>query len=378
MPVRPRGGGRRALVVCPPRRRRPASPRRPAAANVRAAASPMPLAAPVTTATLPERSKAANGSNRVSSRRSIRTPFPQATLGSTRRPITRWRRSEGQAASMNDHVEIANLIYTYAERIDLGDFDGVGQLFENAEVTAESGDTVPNAGAAAVTEMFTTWTKRYPSAVNPSGYTLHTKHVTTNVQIYVDGPGETARTRSYFTVFMQTDTLGAAADHRRSLPRRVPQDRRCVVLHPAPHDHRSRRRSVRAPALVLGLTRSMRYVGTSVRRSEDPRLLTGRGRFVDDFRVPHMVHAAFLHSPHAHAHIRSIDVRAARKAPGVVAVLDRRRSGFAHASTRARARQRRARHPRTRRCVSTRSASWAISSRSSSPNHAGWPRMRSS
>jgi hypothetical protein len=108
---------------------------------------------------------------------------------------------------MNDHVEIANLIYTYAERIDLGDFDGVGQLFENAEVTTESGDTQPTVGATAVTEMFTTWTKRFPSAVNPSGYTLHTKHVTTNVQIYLDSPAETARTRSYFTVFMQTDTL---------------------------------------------------------------------------------------------------------------------------------------------------------------------------
>ena len=108
---------------------------------------------------------------------------------------------------MNDHVEIANLIYTYAERIDLGDFAGVGQLFEHAEVTAEPGENAPNAGAAAVTEMFTTWTKRYPSETNPSGYTLHMKHVTTNVQIYVDTPGETARTRSYFTVFMQTDTL---------------------------------------------------------------------------------------------------------------------------------------------------------------------------
>jgi SnoaL-like domain len=108
---------------------------------------------------------------------------------------------------MNDHVEIANLIYTYAERIDLGDFDGVGQLFEHAEVTTEASDAPPAAGAAAVTEMFTAWTKRFPTPVNPSGYTLHTKHVTTNVQIYVDSSGETARTRSYFTVFMQTDTL---------------------------------------------------------------------------------------------------------------------------------------------------------------------------
>jgi carbon-monoxide dehydrogenase large subunit len=65
----------------------------------------------------------------------------------------------------------------------------------------------------------------------------------------------------------------------------------------------------------------MRYVGTSVRRNEDPRLLTGRGRFADDIRVPHMVHATFLRSPHAHALIQGIDVTAARRAPGVVAVL---------------------------------------------------------
>ncbi|HUP76845.1 MAG TPA: xanthine dehydrogenase family protein molybdopterin-binding subunit [Acidimicrobiales bacterium] len=65
----------------------------------------------------------------------------------------------------------------------------------------------------------------------------------------------------------------------------------------------------------------MRYVGTSVRRNEDPRLLTGRGRFVDDLRLPRMVHASFLHSPHAHARIRGVDVEAARRAPGVVAVL---------------------------------------------------------
>jgi hypothetical protein len=107
---------------------------------------------------------------------------------------------------MSDEVEIANLIYTYAERIDLGDFDGVGQLFEHAEVTAD-GEPTPSVGSAAVADMFKTWTKRYPSDVNPSGYTLHTKHVTTNVQIYLDADGQSARTRSYFTVFMQTRTL---------------------------------------------------------------------------------------------------------------------------------------------------------------------------
>src|SRR5687767_13141897 len=64
----------------------------------------------------------------------------------------------------------------------------------------------------------------------------------------------------------------------------------------------------------------MRYVGSRVRRAEDPRLLTGRGCFVDDIRSPRMVHACFLHSPHAHARIRAIDAAAARRAPGVVAV----------------------------------------------------------
>src|SRR5438552_5228278 len=59
----------------------------------------------------------------------------------------------------------------------------------------------------------------------------------------------------------------------------------------------------------------------SVRRREDPRLITGAGEFVDDFRVPGCLHAVMLRSPHAHARIRSIDVSAARRAPGVVGVF---------------------------------------------------------
>jgi carbon-monoxide dehydrogenase large subunit len=57
-----------------------------------------------------------------------------------------------------------------------------------------------------------------------------------------------------------------------------------------------------------------------VRRREDPRLITGAGEFVDDLRVPGCLHAAMLRSPHAHARIRSIDVTAARRAPGVIGV----------------------------------------------------------
>jgi carbon-monoxide dehydrogenase large subunit len=58
----------------------------------------------------------------------------------------------------------------------------------------------------------------------------------------------------------------------------------------------------------------------AVRRREDPRLITGAGQFVDDLRVPGCLHAAMLRSPHAHARIRSIDVSAARRLPGVVGV----------------------------------------------------------
>ena len=62
-------------------------------------------------------------------------------------------------------------------------------------------------------------------------------------------------------------------------------------------------------------------VGTSVPRLEDPPLIRGQARFVDDISRPGMVHAAFVRSPHAHAQIRSIDTSAARALPGVVAVI---------------------------------------------------------
>ena len=64
------------------------------------------------------------------------------------------------------------------------------------------------------------------------------------------------------------------------------------------------------------------WVGRSIPRVEDLALLTGRGRFIDDLGVrPGTLHAAILRSPHAHADIVSIDLSAAKLAPGVVAVL---------------------------------------------------------
>lgn len=65
----------------------------------------------------------------------------------------------------------------------------------------------------------------------------------------------------------------------------------------------------------------MGYIGQSVRRREDLRLLTGRGCYVDDVRLPGALEAAVLRSPHAHARIRRLDASAALAQPGVVAVL---------------------------------------------------------
>ncbi|MGE4218303.1 MAG: xanthine dehydrogenase family protein molybdopterin-binding subunit [Alphaproteobacteria bacterium] len=65
----------------------------------------------------------------------------------------------------------------------------------------------------------------------------------------------------------------------------------------------------------------MGVFGSSVPRLEDPALLRGKGRFVDDIRLPGMLHAAFVRSPHAHALIRGIDKTAALALEGVHAVL---------------------------------------------------------
>src|SRR5207244_6910015 len=65
----------------------------------------------------------------------------------------------------------------------------------------------------------------------------------------------------------------------------------------------------------------MRYVGQSMKRFEDPRLVTGNGAFVGDLTLPDLLHAAVLRSPHAHARLRDVHVAAARAVPGVVAVL---------------------------------------------------------
>jgi carbon-monoxide dehydrogenase large subunit len=63
-----------------------------------------------------------------------------------------------------------------------------------------------------------------------------------------------------------------------------------------------------------------RFVGARVARKEDPRFLTGRGRYTDDVVLPGMLHAAFLRSPHARAAITGFDARDALALPGVLGV----------------------------------------------------------
>jgi carbon-monoxide dehydrogenase large subunit len=61
-------------------------------------------------------------------------------------------------------------------------------------------------------------------------------------------------------------------------------------------------------------------IGQPVRRHEDLRLITGRGRYTDDVTLPHVTQAFVLRSPVAHAHIKRIDAAAARRMPGVLFV----------------------------------------------------------
>jgi len=73
--------------------------------------------------------------------------------------------------------------------------------------------------------------------------------------------------------------------------------------------------------MSAGESTPLRYTGMRIKRLEDPRLLAGRGRYLDDLGLPRMLVASFVRSPHAHARIVRIDASAARALPGVVAVV---------------------------------------------------------
>jgi CO/xanthine dehydrogenase Mo-binding subunit len=76
-----------------------------------------------------------------------------------------------------------------------------------------------------------------------------------------------------------------------------------------------------APQRNEGPRTDLKWIGQSMKRIEDPRLLTGKGKYVDDVVLPGMAHAAMLRSPYAHARIKSIDCSKARALPGVLLVV---------------------------------------------------------
>ena len=101
----------------------------------------------------------------------------------------------------DDAREIENLLYTYAERIDLGDLDGVAELFTHGRVAA-SPDASPDQvaeGRDGVLALYRGSTRIYDDG------SPHTRHVTTNSIIEVAAGGNTAAARSYYTVFQQLE-----------------------------------------------------------------------------------------------------------------------------------------------------------------------------
>lgn len=95
------------------------------------------------------------------------------------------------------YIEIMNLVYAYPERIDAGDFAGVGELFADAVFETEGGE--PLVGSRAVRENFERWTRRYPDDGTPK-----TRHCIHNPIVEIDEANGTALVRYYVTVFQRT------------------------------------------------------------------------------------------------------------------------------------------------------------------------------
>ena len=80
--------------------------------------------------------------------------------------------------------------------------------------------------------------------------------------------------------------------------------------------------AIKIPTLPEQLpTTQPRFVGKEIKRVEDPGLVAGTAAFIDNLSLPGMLHCAILRSPHPHARVVKVDVRAAEALPGVFAVL---------------------------------------------------------
>jgi hypothetical protein len=109
------------------------------------------------------------------------------------------REAEGGSHSLADKLEIIELLYRYAELIDAGDFDGVGELLSRASF----GGTGPQgvSGAENIAKLFAATTRRYPD----HGNTPRTRHLVLNP--IVELTGDTAVARSTFCVVQDTESV---------------------------------------------------------------------------------------------------------------------------------------------------------------------------
>ena len=71
--------------------------------------------------------------------------------------------------------------------------------------------------------------------------------------------------------------------------------------------------------MVASVDAPDKMVGKAIKRREDPRLISGAGQFIEDLRLPGMLHIGLVRSPFAHAKIKRIDLSPALAMPGVVA-----------------------------------------------------------
>jgi 3-phenylpropionate/cinnamic acid dioxygenase small subunit len=94
---------------------------------------------------------------------------------------------------------IEHIVYGYAERVDLGDFPAVAELFEHARYKGGGPDDPGVVGAQPVLQIFESMVRRYDDG------TPRTKHVTTNLIVDAPDDSDHATARSYYTVFQQLD-----------------------------------------------------------------------------------------------------------------------------------------------------------------------------
>ena len=127
---------------------------------------------------------------------------PAVAGGSPGWAVVRGVREGQYVPGMTDPARsIENLIYTYAERIDAGDYPGVAGLFTHGRIQA-AGPDQPVTIATGIDEVLELY--RRTTRLHPDG-TPRTRHLTSNVMIQLDAQEASATARSYFTVLQQVD-----------------------------------------------------------------------------------------------------------------------------------------------------------------------------